>query len=189
MEDTKSELRAIYSRHRKNPKLPYDEETFLNFLRQQPRPGNIVESQRELWRRIAFYDDIDITFGICLDRGDYDKRWSLEALATHIDKKRGDAPGQIELVNQRIEEQGPIIREELTIMTILGCMIAVYPTMFLVGLTHNPQCFWLIPAAVVALGGWRIIVTRRQLRIYEQSRDAMFARQRISSVQDPKSGV
>ncbi len=172
MDDTKTILRSIFERHRKSPNLAFNEDTFLDGL--TGKPGGIRgvrNSFRGLARLNAFYDDVQTTFGICLNWGDDQKNWSLDALAAHIDAKRKNEMAQARLVNKRIEERKRLMLDRHLKMLIFPWLIIGPPSIILWQKTGNPLWMCMLLAASLLVVGFTAYADMRQLRVYRQILD------------------
>lgn len=92
MKKDQEKIIAIFERHRKSPKSPYEENHFLDFLLDKPKQKRAVyNSFQGLKRYNAFINDIQLEFAICFSLKDFEANYALEKFVNRV-KELNESP-------------------------------------------------------------------------------------------------
>ena len=81
----REQIIATFESHREDPKAPYSEDHFLDFLLRSPvRKGSVRDSFGGLRRFNAFIDQVQLDFSICFSLKDLEANYSLDKFAARV---------------------------------------------------------------------------------------------------------
>ncbi|MGN6229476.1 MAG: hypothetical protein ACTHNM_18770 [Dyella sp.] len=81
----REQIIATFESHRKDPKAPYSEDHFLDFLLRRPgRKGSVRDSFVSLRRFNAFIDQVQLDFSVCFSLKDLEANYSLDKFVARV---------------------------------------------------------------------------------------------------------
>ena len=86
-EETRHRVLELFSKHRKSPGAEFDDSHFLDYLLDNPKgKGAFRNSFSGLRRFNAFWDEVQLEFGICFSINDRETDFSLEKFCDRIEQ-------------------------------------------------------------------------------------------------------
>lgn len=79
----------LFEKHRKTPGAEFDESRIFDFLQKRPKAkGAFRNSFSGLRRFNAFWDDVQMEFGVCFSMKDWETNYSLDRFSARIEELR-----------------------------------------------------------------------------------------------------
>lgn len=105
-EELKSQIIEVFQRNRQTPNGDYDESRFLDYLLNPPTSkNNIKNSFKGVRRYYRFFEDIELTFGICFSLSDQDRFYTIDQFLKKKNERIGKGRGNKQIIQRRLEEK------------------------------------------------------------------------------------
>ncbi len=120
-EELRTQIIEVFQRNRQTPAADYDESRFLDFLLTPPTSkNNIKNSFKGVRRYYRFFEDIELTFGVCFSLSDQDRFYSIDQFIKKTNERIGKGRGNKQILDRRLDE-----KDHYFIELILTAILAV----------------------------------------------------------------
>ncbi|MEO1256369.1 MAG: hypothetical protein AAFY41_15980 [Bacteroidota bacterium] len=146
-EELKPHIIGIFQRNRQTPNADYDESRFLDYLLKPPTSkNNIKNSFKGVRRYYRFFEDVELTFGICFSLSDQDRFYSVDQFVKKTKERIRKGRGNKMIIERRLEE-----KDNYSIHIILTLIVAavifflrLHWITVIVGIGYSIAMWWIL---------------------------------------------
>lgn len=144
--ELKKQILEIFQRNRQSPDSNFDEVNFLDYLLNPPASKNkIKNSFKGVRRYYKFFDDIELTFGICFSISDQDRFYSVDEFVEKTKERINKAKGNRMIIKRRLEEKDHYYIEFLfTLILVIICVLFKVHVISMIALICYSIVIWWI---------------------------------------------
>jgi hypothetical protein len=119
--EIKTLVLEIFQQKLQSPNSYFEEAHFLDYLLDPPAAKNTIKNSfRGIRRHSRFFDEVELTFGICFSEADLDRSYSVDQLGEKVKERLDKGKGNRMILQRRLEEKDwYAIELLLTLMLIL----------------------------------------------------------------------
>ncbi|MTI20966.1 hypothetical protein E1176_08025 [Fulvivirga sp. RKSG066] len=146
-EKLKSEIIIVFQRNRQTPNTYYDESRFLDYLLNPPTTkNNIKNSFKGVRRYYRFFEDIELTFGICFSLSDQDRFHSIEQFVKKTNERIRKGRGNKQIIQRRLEEKEHYYVELLltAVLAIIVFFLGIHIITILALIGYGIAIWWIV---------------------------------------------
>ncbi|GAA5022116.1 hypothetical protein GCM10011506_01560 [Marivirga lumbricoides] len=146
-EELKSQIIEVFQRNRKTPDANYDESRFLDYLLNPPASkNNIQNSFKGVRRYYRFFEDIELTFGICFSLSDQDRFYSVDQFVKKTNERIGKGRGNKQIIQRRLEEKEHYYIELVltAVLAIIVFFLGIHIITILVAIGYGIAIWWIL---------------------------------------------
>lgn len=115
-----------FNKIRQSPNGDFDESHFLDFLIQPPsKKNNIKNSFKGIKKYNAFFEAVEMEFGICFSLADQDRFYSINQFVSKTGERIENVRGNKMIIKQRIKEKGNYLAGIILSLILLLILIIV----------------------------------------------------------------
>lgn len=145
--ELKNQIIEIFERNRQSPNSSFEQSHFLDYLLSPPASSNnIKNSFRGVKRYYKFFEDVELTFGICFSLADQDRFYSVDQFVEKTKERIGNKRGNKMIIKRRLEEKAHYNIE--LILTVLLISIIAYLKIHMVSavalLGYGISIWWIV---------------------------------------------
>jgi hypothetical protein len=162
----RTQILALFEKHRATPGATFDAEHFLDYLLPNPSAkGAYRNSFRGLRRFNAFVDAVQLECAVCLSQDDREKNYSVDRFVARLEQLQRSPRGS--LASLRNQMRGG---RNVTFAVIANLILLLALT----ALRTNPWMVAALAALLVAFNSWYVLFHVRSRRYRETLRQKIF---------------
>ncbi|WP_258099124.1 hypothetical protein [Marinoscillum pacificum] len=146
-EELKYQTLEIFQRNRQTPNAEFNESRFLDFLLTPPTSkNNIKNSFKGVKRYYRFFEDVELTFGICFTLSDQDRFYSVDQFVKKTKERIGKGRGNKMIIQRRLDQKKNYsIHIILTfIFLVVISFLRFHWTSVIVGVGYSTAMWWIL---------------------------------------------
>ncbi len=145
--ELKNQILEIFQRNRQTPQSPFDESHFLDYLLSPPATkNNIKNSFKGVSRYYRFFEDVELTFGICFSLSDQDRFYSINQFVKKTKERIGKDRGNKMILDRRLQEKDHYYIEVVMtiILVTLIYFLKIHIITILFGIIYVIVVIWMV---------------------------------------------
>ena len=145
--ELRTRIIEIFERNRQVPGSYYDEINFLDYLITPPAlKSNIKNSFKGVRRYYRFFEEVELTFGICFSLSDQDRYYTLDQFVKKTEERLYKTRSNKQIIRRRLQEKGHYFVELILtlILAIVMAILKVHLISVAITIGYGVAIWWII---------------------------------------------